>query len=169
MKNEIFGKQNFIDTLIWKKRYGGGAKEKYFVSLHEYVLVYCKNIDLLNEIFVPLSQESADRYYSKRDEKYSSRGGYRTHPLEAGKAMDARPNLVYPIPAPDGTDIYPRRQWLWSKDRSYAALANGELEITKGKVENKKTTIKSLSQVAGTNKEYVQLWKNVHDFFNDKK
>ena len=41
--NEIFGKRNFIDTLIWKKRYGGGAKEKYFVSLQEYVLVYCKN------------------------------------------------------------------------------------------------------------------------------
>ena len=131
--DEIFGKENFIDTLIWKKRYGGGAKEKYFVSLHEYVLVYCKNIDLLNEIFVPLSPESADRYYSKRDEKYSTRGGYRTHPLEAGKAMDARPNLIYPIPAPDGTQIYPRRQWLWSKDRAYEALANGDLEIVKGK------------------------------------
>ena len=131
--DEIFGAGNFIDTLIWKKRYGGGAKEKYFVSLHEYVLVYCKNIDLLNDIFVPLSPESADRYYSKRDEKYPIRGGYRTHPLEAGKAMDARPNLIYPIPAPDGTQIYPRRQWLWSKERAYEALANGDLEIAKGK------------------------------------
>ena len=33
--DEIFGRSNYIDTLIWKKRYGGGAKEKYFVSLHE--------------------------------------------------------------------------------------------------------------------------------------
>lgn len=131
--DEVFGKENFIDTLIWKKRYGGGAKEKYFVSLHEYVLVYCKNINLLNDIFVPLSPESAERYYSKRDEKYAVRGGYRTHPLEAGKAMDARPNLIYPIPAPDGSEIYPRRQWLWSKERAYAALENGDLEIARGK------------------------------------
>ncbi len=131
--DEIFGKENFIDTLIWKKRYGGGAKERFFVSLHEYVLVYCKNISLLNEIFVPLSPESAERYYSKRDEKYFLRGGYRTHPLEAGKAMDDRPNLIYPIPAPDGTEIYPRRQWLWSKERAYEALANGDLEISRGK------------------------------------
>lgn len=131
--NEIFGKRNFIDTLIWKKRYGGGAKEKFFVSLQEYILVYCKNIDLLNDIFVPLASESAERYYSKRDKKYAIRGGYRTHPLEAGKAMDARPNLIYPIPAPDGTLIYPKKQWLWSKERAYAALENDELEIARGK------------------------------------
>ena len=131
--DEVFGRSNFIDTLIWKKRYGGGAKEKYFVSLHEYVMVYCKNIDMLTELYVPLSKESAERYYSKKDEKYLIRGGYRTHPLEAGKAMDARPNLVYPIPAPDGTEIMPKRQWLWGKERTYEALKNNELEITKGK------------------------------------
>lgn len=131
--DEIFGRENFIDTLIWKKRYGGGAKEKYFVSLHEYILVYCKNINLLNELFIPLSNESAKRYYSKCDSKYALRGGYRTHPLEAGKAMDARPNLIYPIPAPDGTMIYPKKQWLWSRERAYDALENDDLEIIKGK------------------------------------
>lgn len=131
--DEVFGRKNFIDTLIWKKRYGGGAKEKYFVSLHEYVLVYCKNIDLLGELFVPLSNESAERYYSKRDSKFATRGGYRTHPLEAGKAMDARPNLIYPIPAPDGTMIMPKKQWLWSKERVMEALKNDDLEIVQGK------------------------------------
>lgn len=130
--DEVFGRENFIDTIIWKKRYGGGAKEKYLVSLHEYVLVYCKNITKLDELFIPLSQESIDRYYSKRDEKYATRGGYRTHPLEAGKAMDARPNLIYPILAPDGTQIMPKRQWLWGKERAYEALKNNELEILHG-------------------------------------
>ncbi len=131
--DEVFGRRNFVDTLIWKKRYGGGAKEKYFVSLHEYVLVYCRNIDSLNELFVPLSDESAERYYSKRDSKYATRGGYRTHPLEAGKAMDASPNLIYPIPAPDGTMIMPKKQWLWSKERVMEALKNDDIEIVMGK------------------------------------
>lgn len=130
--NEVFGEENFIDNIIWKKRYGGGAKEKYLVSLHEYALMYCKSIDNISELFIPLSQESAETYYSKRDEKYSVRGGYRTHPLEAGKAMDARPNLIYPIAAPDGTMIMPKRQWLWGKERTYEALKNNELEIQKG-------------------------------------
>ncbi|MCI5800345.1 site-specific DNA-methyltransferase [bacterium] len=130
--NEVFGEENFIDNIIWKKRYGGGAKEKYLVSLHEYALMYCKSIDNISELFIPLSQESAETYYSKKDEKYSVRGGYRTHPLEAGKAMDARPNLIYPIAAPDGTMIMPKRQWLWGKERAYEALKNNELEIQKG-------------------------------------
>lgn len=130
--DEIFGETNFIDTIIWKKRYGGGAKEKWLVSLQEYVLLYCKNAERLGELFVPLTKESIARYYQKKDENYATRGGYRTHPLEATKSMDERANLVYPIPAPDGSEIWPKRQWLWSKDRAYAALANNELEIYQG-------------------------------------
>ena len=130
--DEVFGETNFVDTIIWKKRYGGGAKEKWLVSLQEYVLVYCKNAALLGELYVPLTKDSIERYYQKKDENYATRGGYRTHPLEATKSMDARANLVYPIPAPDGSEIWPKRQWLWSKDRAYEALVKGELEIYKG-------------------------------------
>ena len=130
--NEIFGKENFVDTIIWKKRYGGGAKEKYLVSLHEYVLMYVKNMESLDELFIPLTKESIERYYNKKDEKFSTRGGYRTHPLEAGKAMDARPNLIYPITAPDGAQVLPKRQWLWGKERAYTALENNDLEFTRG-------------------------------------
>ena len=130
--DEVFGESNFVDTIIWKKRYGGGAKEKWLVSLQEYVLVYCKNAALLGELYVPLTKDSIERYYQKKDENYATRGGYRTHPLEATKSMDARANLVYPIPAPDGSEIWPKRQWLWSKDRTYEALSKGELEIYQG-------------------------------------
>ena len=130
--DEVFGETNFVDTIIWKKRYGGGAKEKWLVSLQEYVIVYCKNAALLGELYVPLTKDSIERYYQKKDENYATRGGYRTHPLEATKSMDARANLVYPIPAPDGSEIWPKRQWLWSKDRTYEALSKGELEIYQG-------------------------------------
>jgi adenine-specific DNA-methyltransferase len=134
--DEIFGAENFIDCLIWKKRYGGGAKEKYLVTLHEYILFYAKTIDCIGEIFIPLSEESINRYYNKRDSKYELRGGYRTHPLEAGKAMDKRQNLIFGILAPDGTLIYPKKQWLWSKDRVLKAIANDEIEILKGQDNN---------------------------------
>lgn len=46
--------------------------------------------------------------------------------------MDNRPNLIYPIPAPDNSVILPERQWLWSRERAYEALENNELEIIKG-------------------------------------
>ena len=131
--NEIFGEENFIDQIVWKKRYGGGAKEKYLVTLHEYILVYAKSKIDLGEIFVPLKEESIKRYYKSKDQNYETLGPYRTHPLEATKSMGERKNLVYPILAPEGTEIHPKRQWLWSQGRTEKALANGKVEFIKGK------------------------------------
>lgn len=106
--DEIFGEENFIDNIIWKKRYGGGAKEKYLVSLHEYILVYARNKAQLSEIVVPLKKDSVERYYKLKDENFEKRGPYRTHPLEATKSMGDRKNLVFPITAPDGTKVMPK-------------------------------------------------------------
>ncbi len=131
--DEIFGEDNFVDNIIWKKRYGGGAKEKFLVSLHEYTLVFAKNIEALENIYVPLTEESIKRYYTQKDSNFSRRGPYRTHPLEATKSMGERKNLVFPITGPDGVPILPQRQWLWSKERAAEALEKGELEFIKGR------------------------------------
>jgi len=131
--DEIFGEENFIDCVIWKKRYGGGAKEKYLISLHEYVLMYAKCEQKLENIYIPLTEESIKRYYKLTDVNLSQRGPYRTHPLEATKSMGERKNLVFGIPAPDGTIVSPKRQWLWSKERVEKALENNEIEFIKGK------------------------------------
>lgn len=133
LMNEVFGEENFVESIIWKKRYGGGAKEKYLVSLHEYILVFAKSLEEIDPMFIPLTEESIKRYYTKKDEKFSERGGYRTHPLEATKSMGERKNLVYDIPGPEGQMISPKRQWLWGKERTFEALKNNELEFLKDK------------------------------------
>ncbi len=130
--DELFGEENFIDTIIWKKRYQG-AKEKFLASIHEYILFYAKNIEAVPPIFIPSDPDYIDKYYKYKDAKYHERGAYRTQPLEAGRTMDARKNLIYPIPAPDGTEILPKRQWVWGKDRVFEALNKGELEYNKSR------------------------------------
>lgn len=131
--DEIFGEENFVESIIWKKRYGGGSKEKYLVSLHEYVLVYARDISELGELYVPQSKDSIERYYIKQDQNFEKRGPYRTHPLEATKSMGDRPNLIFAIPGPDGTPVLPKRQWLWSRERVETSLKNGEIEFLKDK------------------------------------
>lgn len=131
--DELFGEENFVESIVWKKRYGGGAKEKHLVSLHEYVLVYAHNINELGNLYVPQAQESVERYYTKRDGNFEKRGPYRTHPLEATKSMGNRPNLVFPILGPEGVKIFPKRQWLWSRDRVMKALHMDEIEFQKDK------------------------------------
>lgn len=131
--DEIFGEENFVESVIWKKRYGGGAKEKHLVSVHEYVLIYAKSILELGELFIPQTQAAIERYYIKRDQHFDVRGGYRTHPLEATKSMGDRPNLIFPIIGPDGSNVLPKRQWLWSKERVELARKNDEIEFLKDK------------------------------------
>lgn len=133
LMNEVFGEENFVENIIWKKRYGGGAKEKFLVSVHEYIVCYAKNIDVLSPLFIPQSQESIDRYYTQTDDNFDERGSYRTHPLEATKSMGDRPNLLFPIISPDGIPIMPKRQWLWSKDRVAEELKKGAIAFIKDK------------------------------------
>ncbi len=131
--DEIFGEENFVDQIIWKKRYGGGAKEKHLITLHEYIVVYAKDKNSLEDIFVPLEEASIKRYYKQKDANFERRGPYRTHPLEATKSMGERKNLVYPISGPAGEEIWPKRQWLWSKERTEKALGCGEIEFLKAR------------------------------------
>lgn len=131
LMNEVFGEENRIESFVWKKSYGGGAKEKFAVTQHEYILLYARNIESVAALWLPPDSEAVKRYYKHTDDKVETRGPYRIKPLEATKSMDTRENLVYPIPGPDGKDIMPKRQWWWSKERAYKALADDELVFTK--------------------------------------
>lgn len=126
LMNEIFGEENFVAEIAWKNVYGGGAKSKHVVQQHEYVLLYARAKEALGELTLPPDPASRKRY-TERDDKQEIRGPYFTQPL-ATTSMDARPNLRYPIMWKD-EEIWPDKQWQWSRERTEAALANDELVI----------------------------------------
>lgn len=131
MMDRIFGADNWISSLIWKKSYGGGAKTKHILGLHEYVYCYAQSKNQLPEFWLPTDPDAEEKYYKFKDENFATRGPYRIKPLEATKSMDARPNLVFAIKAPDGTEIWPKRQWWWSKERVEESLSKNELHFIK--------------------------------------
>lgn len=128
--DEIFGMNNRIDTFVWQNNYGGGAKSNYIVHLHEYVLCFAKNLKTVGKIELP-PDESILKYYKYRDEKFEVRGPYRLQPL-ATTSMDERPNLRYPLFF-KGHEIWPEKQWFWSKERALEAQANNELVFSERK------------------------------------
>lgn len=125
MCDEVFGADSFIESVVWKSKYGAGAKTTGFISAHEYILCYGK---------YPVSNVTCDfegverEKYSKKDEKYDIRGPYRTQPLMTNSLAD-RPNLMYPIEY-NGTQIVPRKQWVWSKERMMKAIENNDVEFS---------------------------------------
>lgn len=126
--NDIFGEENLVETIIWKNKYGAGAATKGFISVHEYILCYSKN-PIVN-IQGPLSEDEVKKH-NKKDANYLQRGPYRTQPVQT-KSLGDRPNLVYSITF-QGQEIWPNKQWVWSKERMENAIANDEVEIVKGK------------------------------------
>lgn len=122
--DEIFGEDNFVEQVVWKNKYGSGALTKGFANVHEYVVVYSKSS--IANIAAPLSDEQKKTYKGK-DSKFDVRGGFITQPL-ATTSKDERPNLVYPI-LHEGHEIWPEKQWIWSKERFEEAYKNDEIVI----------------------------------------
>jgi len=131
--DEIFGRDNRIETFIWKKSYGGGAKERFAITQHEYIFMYAINKKSIASLWLPAREEIKKRYYKYEDEFVAERGPYRLKPLEATKSMDKRENLVYAIPRPDGTEIWPKRQWWWKRERTLDALAEKRIIFSENK------------------------------------
>ena len=123
--DEIFGAENHIETVIWKNKYGAGAKTVGCISTHEYILIYSKRP--ISNITCEFVGEERDKY-NKKDSKYNTRGPYRTQPLMTNSLGD-RPNLMYSI-FYNGVEIKPRKQWVWSKERMEAAIANDDVEFS---------------------------------------
>lgn len=123
--DEIFGAENHIESVVWKNKYGAGAKTIGFISAHEYILIYSKHP--ISDITCEFVGEEREKY-NKRDSKYSQRGPYRTQPLMTNSLGD-RPNLMYSI-FHNGVEIKPRKQWVWSKERMETAIANDDVEFS---------------------------------------
>lgn len=123
--NEIFGSENYIESVIWKNKYGAGAKTVGFISAHEYILVYSKKT--ISELTCEFIGEEREKY-NKKDSKFKQRGPYRTQPLMTNSLGD-RPNLMYSI-FYNGIEIKPRKQWVWSKERMEAAIADDDVEFS---------------------------------------
>lgn len=123
--DEIFGSENHIETVVWKNKYGAGAKTVGFISAHEYILVYSKKT--ITDLTCEFIGEEREKY-NKKDSKFSQRGPYRTQPLMTNSLGD-RPNLMYSI-FYNGVEIKPRKQWVWSKERMEEAIANDNVEFS---------------------------------------
>ncbi len=109
--DEIFGENNRLGKLVWKKKYTGGKHTSTFADYHEFILVYCKNIDFISEIEMERPDEEKAKF-DLEDEYILERGKYYIRPLKSN--LDPRPTLVYPIYLPDGNSI--TTQWIVAED-----------------------------------------------------
>ena len=105
--DELFGEENFIGQIVWRKRAGGGSDSEYFSIEHEYILIYAKNKDFAT-IF---RFESEEKNYPFTE----SKGRYTKKPLNNKGLQDSK-GLHYDIICPDGEVLKGiENQWVYSE------------------------------------------------------
>lgn len=105
--NEIFGESNFVDTLIWKKMYGGKNDSKWFLHYHDYIVVYAKNKNCWYPNLLPRTEKQNDRYKNPDNDP---RGPWKSGDFTA---VGETKSCIYPITTPSGRIVYPPSGKRW--------------------------------------------------------
>ncbi|MBM6871441.1 site-specific DNA-methyltransferase [Pseudoflavonifractor phocaeensis] len=106
--NEVFGEENFVAQFIWQKRTSPDARKKISDG-HEYIVMYCKTADLLNDAvsLLPLSDKDRESYKNPDNDV---RGPWVSSDFTA---QGYRPNQMYKITTPGGAEYYPPAGTCW--------------------------------------------------------
>ncbi|MDE7317908.1 MAG: site-specific DNA-methyltransferase [Helicobacter sp.] len=117
--DEIFGEENFVANIIWRKRAGGGNDSKHIAVEQDYILSYAKNIDLL----VTNGIERTNLKQYKQDDK----GYYLEKPLNDTALQDSA-GLHYDIQLPNGKILKgDKHQWKMAESTFLTRLERNEI------------------------------------------
>ncbi len=125
--DEIFGEENFVACIIWKKR-SAPPNDKKLGTIHENILVYAKKIHLLKLYRKPRSKKQLQRY---KNPDNHPKGRWASDNLMANvKGGRYVESLYYPIINPrTKQEHYPSNNgnWRFNKEKMDKLLANNEI------------------------------------------
>jgi adenine-specific DNA-methyltransferase len=109
--DEVFGRLNFLATVVWMKRVSPANDATFVSSDHDYLLVYAKSTALCQLNRLPRT-EIQDSYYKNPDS--DPRGPWNSVTYTGNKTRAERPNLFYPITNPNtGEQVLPPDGLTW--------------------------------------------------------
>ena len=109
--DDIFGEDNFIANIVWKRKRGRDNSARWFSKAHEYCLLYSKNKNLFDVNKVAVSEDSDTRKAYKNPDN-DSRGDYRKLGCWA---RGTQGGVKYDFSMKDGY-YFSERLWLMSKE-----------------------------------------------------
>ena len=110
--DEIFGRTNFVASVIWQKLFTVKNSAKHFSDMHEYVLVYAFDISKWKRNLLPRSAE-LDGSYSNADNDH--RGPWTTNAIQARNYYSQG---TYEIVSPSGRVFTPPPGTYWRVSRT---------------------------------------------------
>lgn len=109
----VFGRQNFVDEVIWQRAYSPINLKKTLSRSHDTILVYAKNSIGFELNKLPRSEDQNKAYKNPDNDP---RGVWKSSDLSVGPAIESN---IYEITTPSGRTVLPPkgRSWVLNKDR----------------------------------------------------
>ncbi|WP_426701667.1 site-specific DNA-methyltransferase [Rhodanobacter sp. Col0626] len=122
--DEIFGRGNFVASIVWKSTDNSNNDAKQFSVDHNYILVYSKSPEWQTK---KLNAEAKRSHFKNPDN--DPRGPwFDGNPLNSPKP---RPNLTFDLIGPNKNVIKPPKNgWRWSRETLLEKIATGEIRFT---------------------------------------
>ena len=124
--DEIFGRRNFVTTIIWEKR-KSRENRRAFSFKHDYIIVYANNKSLFEDgrNAVELSPEVLKRYKNPDNDP---RGDWQSVAVTA-QAGHATPSQFYEIVTPSGRVVSPPAGncWRFTEQRLQELIADNRI------------------------------------------
>ncbi|WP_283784414.1 site-specific DNA-methyltransferase [Campylobacter coli] len=142
LMDEIFGRQNFVNTICWEKKYSPANDAKWLSDNHDFILIYAKRKETWKPNLLPRTEEMNARYTNPDNDP---RGRWKTGGFSV-KTYTA--NYDYPITTPSGKIVYPPSGSCWQTSKENYEKMLQDNRIYFGKNGDSKPQIKQfLSEV----------------------
>jgi adenine-specific DNA-methyltransferase len=96
LMNEIFGEENFVASIVWRRTVSKAVSGKGIAVAHDYIICYGRS----NELVINKLPVKEEKGYKNPDNDH--RGPYKLQKLER-TLEGARPTMTFPIQTPNGT------------------------------------------------------------------
>ncbi len=128
LMDEIFGKGNFVATVLWQKVYSPKNTARHFSEDHDYVIVYANKADTWSPLLLPRT-EKQDKAYKNPDKDL--RGVWKTSDLSARNYYSEG---TYSLTTPSGRVIDgPPKGRYWTISKAEFERLDSENRIWWGK------------------------------------
>lgn len=105
--DEIFGRRNFVNNVIWEKKYSPQNDAKWLSDSHDHILVYAKNKEIWRPYLLPRTEEMDKRYKNYDNDL---RGLWKSSDLSVKTYSSS---TDYPIQIPSGRIVNPPAGYSW--------------------------------------------------------
>ena len=106
--DEVFGRRNFISTIVWQKRVSPDSDSRFLSGTHDYILCYSKELSQCRMNKLPRTEEQDSRYDNPDNDH---RGPWTSSDLTR---REYREHDYYPIALPSGREVLPAQGRSWS-------------------------------------------------------